>query len=131
MITAAVQAILGVIMAFGVHLTADETGAILAVTTALLALITALLALITAFSARPFAVSALTGFVSSSRGAPGARTLNQRIKSSLVRRSGLSSWANVSGRCSGIAEIPGLRGLVIPRSIPRVRPTPSRRRHAA
>ena len=57
MITAAVQAILGVIMAFGVHLTADETGAILAVTTALLALITA-------FSARPFAVSALTGFVS-------------------------------------------------------------------
>ena len=57
MVTAVVQAILGVIVSFGFSLTADETGAIMAVTTALLGLVTAV-------SARPFAVSALTGLVS-------------------------------------------------------------------
>ena len=57
MITAIVQAILGVVVSFGFSLTAAETGSIMAVTTALLALVTAL-------SARPVAVSAFTGLVS-------------------------------------------------------------------
>lgn len=57
MITAVVQAILGVVVSFGFSLTAAQTGAIMAVTTALLAAVTAV-------SARPVAVSALTGLVS-------------------------------------------------------------------
>jgi hypothetical protein len=54
--TAAVQALLSVLVATGLSLTAGESGAILAVTTAVLALATAI-------ATRPFQVSALTGFL--------------------------------------------------------------------
>lgn len=57
MITAVVQTVIGVVVSLGLSLTADETGAVIALTTAVLGLVTAA-------SARPFAVSALTGLVS-------------------------------------------------------------------
>ena len=57
MITAAVQALIALVVSLGYSLSAGQTGAIVAVTTAVLALITAA-------AARPFQVSALTGLVS-------------------------------------------------------------------
>lgn len=57
LITSVVQAIVALISATVVHLSAAESGAILAVTTAVLALISAI-------ATRPFHVSALTGLIS-------------------------------------------------------------------
>jgi hypothetical protein len=56
LITGAVQVVLALLSATVVSLTAEQTGAILAVTTAVLALIAAI-------ATRPFQVQALTGFV--------------------------------------------------------------------
>lgn len=55
LVTGVVQAVIGVVVAFGVTLTTGQSGAVLAVTTALLALIAAV-------ATRPFQVAALTGF---------------------------------------------------------------------
>lgn len=56
-VTGAVQALVALLVSLGLHLSTDQTGAVLTVTTALLALLAAV-------SARPFAVSALTGLMS-------------------------------------------------------------------
>lgn len=55
--TSAIQAVLALISGTAVHLSAAQSGAILAVTTAVLSLIAAA-------STRPFHVSTLTGFIS-------------------------------------------------------------------
>jgi hypothetical protein len=56
LLTSTAQAVLGIIVAFGIGLTADQTGAILAVWAAALAAVTAAYA-------RPVGVSAFTGLV--------------------------------------------------------------------
>jgi hypothetical protein len=63
-------------------------------------------------------------------GAPGGRTLNQRIKSSLLPCPEVPDWANAPGSVSDVPDIPRLRGLLIPRGIPRYLATDSRRCHA-